>query len=185
MITISILGLDQYVVGHYSKDNTSNLANLFEISDDEVNFYAPDSMVFHKGVEQTSWNTIVIVRAPKRCEAVESKIADYLIKTLSEFTINLEVNFEYFDEGKHYEHVNTAYPRFIEEKNLVDVETTAGDDLDDADEDDEEPDPRDRADLDPNDPNQIYLGDVFAEHQKELDEKAEKAEKSASQKKKS
>jgi hypothetical protein len=172
MITISLLGLDQYVVGHYSKDHTANLANLFETSPDDVNFYAPDAMVFHDGVEQTSWNTIVIVTAPHRCEAVEAKVADYLIQTLSEFTINLEVEFEYFEESHHYQHVNGAYPRFIKEDNLVNVEGTTGDEMDDTDEDDSEPDPRDRADLDPNDPNQIFLGDAFASHQDELDEKA-------------
>ena len=29
MITITILGLDQYTIGHYSKDHTKNLADLF------------------------------------------------------------------------------------------------------------------------------------------------------------
>lgn len=185
MVTISVLGLDQYVVGHYSKENTANLASLFEIDENELNFYAPESMVFHEGVEQTSWNTIVIVHAPKRCQAVESKVADYVIRTLSEFTINLEVNFDYFDEARHYEHINSAYPRFIDENSVVNVEGTAGEDadLDDSDEDDEEPDPRDRADLDPNDPDQLYLGDVFKDHNKELDAVAKHLEETMPKKK--
>ncbi|MCH3908891.1 MAG: hypothetical protein LKE31_00730 [Bacilli bacterium] len=182
MITISVLGLDQYVVGHYSKEHTANLANLYETDEEAVNFYAPNSMVFHNGVEQTSWNTIVIVKAPHRCEAVESKVADYIIKTLSEFTINLEVEFEYFEEGHHYEHVNSSYPRFILESNLVDVEADSGDD---SDEDDEEPDPRDRADLDIDDPNQIFLGDAFAGREHELDEKDAHDKASGETKKKS
>src|SRR5574344_1431452 len=177
MITICILGLDQYVVAHYSKDQTKNLANLLETSEDDGNFYAPESMVFHAGVEQTSWNTIVIVKAPTRFSQLEAKLADYLIKTLSEFTINLEVEFEYFEEGRHYEHIYSSYPRFIAESNLVNVEATSGDEPeadDDADEDDEEPDPRDRADLDIDDPNQIFLGDAFAGKQDLLDGKAGK-----------
>jgi hypothetical protein len=171
MITICILGLDQYVVGHYSKDQTKNLANLLETSEDDVNFYAPESMVFHAGVEQTSWNTIVVVKAPERYAVLEAKVADYLIKTLSEFTINLEVEFQYFEEGHHYEHINSSYPRFIAEENLVDVEGTSGeaDADDDSDDDDEEPDPRDRADLDINDPNQIFLGNAFEGKQDKLD----------------
>jgi hypothetical protein len=87
-------------------------------------------MVFHAGVEQTSWNTIVIVKAPERYSVLEAKVADYLIKTLSEFTINLEVEFEYFEEGHHYEHVNSSYPRFIAEENLVDVEGSTGEESD-------------------------------------------------------
>jgi hypothetical protein len=183
MITISILGLDQYVVGHYSKENTENIANLLEASSDDVNFYAPESMVFHAGVEQTSWNTIVIVRAPERENVFESKLADYLIKTLSEFTINLEVEFEYFEEGRHYQHINSSYPRFIAEENLVDVEGTSGEGQDDTDEDEDEADPRDRSDLDPNDPNQIFLGNAFEGKQEQLDSEAKEKENAAPKKK--
>lgn len=168
MITISVLGLDQYVVGHYSKDHTANLANLFECDEDDVSFYAPEAMIFHAGVEQTSWNTIVIVRAPERFAILESKAADYLIKTLSEFSINLEVEFEYFEESHTYQHINAAYPRFISADNLVDVHEEEEDSLNDADEDDAEPDPRDHAELDPNDENQLFLGDAFAGHEQDL-----------------
>lgn len=168
MITISVLGLDQFVVGHYSKDHTENLANLFETNADDIEFYAPNSMLFHNGVEQTSWNTIIIVKAPHRYELMESKIANYLIETMKEFSINLEIEFEYFEEGKHYQHINTSYPRFIAEENLVDVEGTSGDE---DDKDGDEADPRDRADLDFNDPNQLYLGDAFKDKQEALDEK--------------
>jgi hypothetical protein len=119
-------------------------------------------MVFHAGVEQTSWNTIVIVkRAGTRKRRFEAKVADYLIKTLSEFTINLEVEFEYFEEGRHYEHINSSYPRFIAERISSMSKARGRRSEDDSDEDDEEPDPRDRADLDPNDPNQIFLGNAF------------------------
>ena len=38
-ITISILGLDQFTVGHYSKEHSANLAQLFEIEEDNLNFY--------------------------------------------------------------------------------------------------------------------------------------------------
>lgn len=185
MITISVLGLDQYVVGHYSKEHSANLANLFEIEESELDFYAPESVVFHKGVEQTSWNAIVVVRAPKRCQPVEGKVASYLMRTMSDFTINIQVEFEYFDEGTHYQRLNKAYPRFIEEKNIMDVQGSAGegeDGMNDADEDDEEADPRDRADLNPDDPDQLYLGDVFQGREKQLDEAAAKKAKSLKKK---
>jgi hypothetical protein len=62
MIVISVLGLDQFVVGTYSRKNTANLANLFECEEEEIVFYSPNSMIFHKGVEQTSWQTEILVR---------------------------------------------------------------------------------------------------------------------------
>ena len=80
----------------------------------------------------------------------------------------MEINFEYIAEGKSYEYVNESYPRFLTEKNIVNVN-----DMDDSDEDDEttdDADPRDRSDLDYNDPDQLYLGNAFEGKEKELDE---------------
>lgn len=123
MVTISIYGLDQYTVGHYSKDHTKNLANLLEVSEDDVSFYAPDAYVFHNGVEQTSWNAIVKVNAPEPCEHNEEKVAKYLLETLKEFSVHLQVEFYYYHKHHHYEQINKEYPRFIKEDNIVDVES--------------------------------------------------------------
>jgi hypothetical protein len=164
MITVCVLGLDQFVVGHYSKEHTINIANLYETDESSVSFYAPNSMLFHNGVEQTSWNTIVLVRAPKKFAFAESKVAKYLIETMKDFTINLEVDFEYFDEGNHYEFLNSEYPRFITESNMVTIE----DDAPEGEEDPDGPDPRDRADLDYNNPDELFLGDAFKELGKKL-----------------
>lgn len=122
MITISILGLDQYVVGHYSKDHTKNIASLFETSEDNVSFYAPNCYVFHNGVEQTSWNTIVRIHAPKQYSIFEDKVAKYILTTLKEFTINLSIEFYYYDKANRYEYLNKEYPHFISDDNIVDVE---------------------------------------------------------------
>ena len=129
MITISIYGLDQYTVGHYSKDHTKNIANLFEVDEEQICFYAPDAYVFHKGVEQTSWNTIVKINAPEYVEVNEGKVAKYIEETLKEFTINLFIEFYYYKKSRRYEHINKEYPRFIKEDNLVNVEEDESDEL--------------------------------------------------------
>lgn len=185
MITISILGLDQFVVGHYSKEHSSNLANLYESDEALINFYSPNAMIFHHGVEQTSWNTIVIVRAPEKFKPFEKKIADYLLKTLSEVSINLEVEFEYFAPSSHYEHINHTYPRYIDESNIA-SESSEGveHNEDDCHHDENEADPRDRADLNPNDPNELYLGNAFEGFEEKLTEvnKEKKAVKPSNKK---
>jgi|GEM_PF-778102 len=157
MITISVLGLDQYVVGHYSKDHTDNLAQLFECEEEEINFYAPSASLFHQGVDQTSWNVLLIVRASAKYEAVESRVVDYLLKTFSEFSIHVQIEFAYFEEEHFYEKINEEYPRFITQDNLVEE----GEEETPEDADGCEADPADRADLNPNDPNQLYLGDAL------------------------
>ena len=122
MVTISIYGLDQYVVGRYSKEHSANISSLLEVGEDDLVFYSPNAYVFHNGVEQTSWNTIVKVNAPEECEKLEDKVANYLIQTLKEFSIHLVVEFSYYHKHHRYEYVNKEYPRYISEENVVNAE---------------------------------------------------------------
>lgn len=146
MITIKVYGLDYYTIGRYSREHTENLAQLFETSEDNISFLTPDGYIFHKGVEQTSWNPLVKVNAPEKFKPFQEKVAKYLIETLKIFTINLAVEFEYFHDHHRYEHFNTEYPRFLTKSNVVDVEET--------DEDEED----------------IYMGNVFEGMEEKLDE---------------
>lgn len=176
MITIQVLGLDQYVVGHYSKDCSADIANLLETNLDEINFYSPcDSLLFHNGVEQTSWNTLVFVKIPSKYKPFEDKLAHYLLETLKDFSINVEVNFEYIEEGRTYAYINDDYPRYLTEDNFSNEDDDSFDEEGECHDDcchhdHDEADPRDRADLDYNNPDELYLGDAFEGHQDELDE---------------
>ena len=114
MIIIQVLGLDQFVVGRYSREHAANLAQLYETEDNEIVFYSPNSMVFHKGVEQTSWQTLVIVRAEEKYEPLEDAVADYILKTLSLFSINVHIEFEYIHGHHCHDYVNPQYPRFLD-----------------------------------------------------------------------
>lgn len=167
MITISVLGLDQFVVGHYSKEHTANLAELFETDAEDINFYAPSSMIFHNGVEQTSWNTVVRVLAECKYRAVEQNVADYLLKTFSKFSIHVQVVFDYYEEENEYERINEEYPRYITENNIV----NADEEEDECDEDCDEANPRDRADLDINNPDELYLGNAFEGFEEKIEGK--------------
>ena len=178
MITISFLGLDQFVVGHYSKDHTANLANLFEADESLINFYAPNAMLFHNGVEQTSWNVIVIVRAPKKYQVLEDKVAEYILKTLTDFAVNVELEFEYFDADSHYENINPSYPRYMAPSNIKDEYNYSEDEAEEEEhhhhhhhDDEDEADENDHAELNPNDPDQIYLGNAFEGFEEKLAEK--------------
>ena len=145
MITIRIYGLDSYAVGHFSKDHTENLAQLFETKEENICFVASDEFVFHKGVEQTSWQALVTVIAPEKYEPLEKQVANYLLKTLTEFSIHVQIVFEYFHGHHEHEFTNKDYPRFIKDDNLVNVE--------EEDEDDE-----------------LYEGNIFEGMEKKLEE---------------
>lgn len=122
MITITILGLDQYIVGRLSRELTPNLAKLYEIDEDEVNFVAPSNMVFHNGVEQTSWNVIVRVNAPMKVSVLQDEVANFISVSLKDVAINLAIEFYYYSVDNRYTRINKDYPRYIMSDNIVDFE---------------------------------------------------------------
>ena len=172
MIIIEFQGLDQFVVGHYSKAHSENLANLFEVDEDELNFYAPNSMFFHKGVEQTSWHSLIIVRAPHKYEAIEDKVAKYLLDTVGDFSINFEVLFQYYDEEHLYKKTNDAYPLYMDSNNIheeIDEEYHLGDDPI-HDMEDEEDDEEYHEHHHHHESEEIFLGNAFEGVEERLDE---------------
>ncbi len=148
MILIKVYGLDQYIVGNYSKENTKNLAKLFESKEEEIMFYSPNSYIFYKGVEQTSWNTVIEVVCDEKHHPLQANITKYLIESFKLFTINIHIIFTYTHSHHIFEHFNKEYPQYIEDKNLVKVDNENLDDVDITDED------------------QVYTGDVFKKFKK-------------------
>ena len=144
MITVTIYGLDQFVVGRLSREMTKNLAKLYETSEDEILFVAPNNMVFHQGVEQTSWNIIIHVNAPMRTKIVENQVATFLLESIGDVAINKIVEFYYYSESNRYCKFNDSYPRFIAADNLVDVAEEDYEDMEEGEGEDE-----------------IFTGDIF------------------------
>ena len=144
MITVFIYGLDQFVVGRLSREMTPNLAKLYEISEDDIIFVAPENMVFHKGVEQTSWNIIIHVHAPKKVSVLQDQVAKLILESIGDVAINKILEFYYYSEDNRYTKLNESYPRFIANDNLVDIEE---EDYEDMEEGEGE--------------NEIYTGDIF------------------------
>lgn len=145
MITITIYGLDQFVVGNLSRELTPLIAKLYEVDEDEVNFIAPNAMMFHKGVEQTSWNILILVDAPKKVSVLQDHMAELMLHGIGDVAIHVTVEFKYYSEDDRYTKINPDYPRFISEENLVDVDNEYPENLEEGEDED-----------------QIYTGDIFA-----------------------
>ena len=145
MIALTVYGLDQFVVGRLSREMTAALADLYECDKDEIIFIAPESMVFHDGVEQTSWNAVVKVEAPKKVAVLQEDAAKLIMNLVKGPTINVQVVFSYFSQDNFYESLNDDYPRFIEDDNLVNLESERYDENIEEGEGDD----------------QIFTGDIF------------------------
>ena len=146
MITVIFYGLDQFVVGHLSKELTPLVAKLYEVEEDEVNFIAPNCMVFHNGTEQTSWNIIIHVHAPMKVSVLQDTMANLLLDGIGEVAIHIAVEFYYYSQDNRYQKINDKYPRYITEENIVEPDESleSDEDLEEGDSDD-----------------QIYTGDIF------------------------
>ena len=144
MITIVVYGLDQFVVGRLSREMTPNLAKLYELSEDEIIFVAPQNMVFHKGVEQTSWNIIIHVHAPKKVSVLQDQVAKLILESIGDVAIDKILEFYYYSEDNRYSKFNESYPRFIAADNLVDIANEDYEDMEEGEGDDE-----------------IFTGDIF------------------------
>ena len=150
MITVIIYGLDQFVVGRLSREMTPNLAKLYELNEDDIMFVAPENMVFHKGVEQTSWNIIIHVHAPKKAQVLQEQVAKLILESIGDVAINKILEFYYYSEDNRYCKFNDTYPRFIASDNLVDVANEDYEGLEEGEKDDE-----------------IYTGDIFEAFKKD------------------
>lgn len=148
MVLVKVYGLDQYVVGNYAKEHTSKIADLLEINEEEIMFIAPNNYVFHKGVEQTSWNAVIEVIAEEKMHQLQEVVSKYLISTFKLFSINLHLLFTYYHSHHLVEHFNNEYPRFIKDENIVKIEEEKTEDIDITDEE------------------AVYTGNVFKDFNK-------------------
>lgn len=148
MITISLLGVDKYLAPELVKKIHQKIANLYESSPEEVIFYAPDSFLIYDGVEQTSFQLNVIVDAPVKYKGLEKNVANFLLKSLTDYAIHIHVQFRYFESENEYSYINEDYPRYMTETNVLKY-----DEAENFDEKTEEP----------------YLGNAFAEYEDKFD----------------
>ncbi len=134
MITIEVIGMNHYMLGDYSHMHTRAIANLFEVDESEVYFYSGDLKLFHDGVDQTSWHTLIRVHAPKKYEPFEKNVAKYLLDTMTDYILNAHVEFNYFDEKHTYDKLNHDYAPFFPREEDDDQEEDYEEDEDFSDE---------------------------------------------------
>lgn len=145
MITITIYGLDQFVVGRLSRELTPLVAKLYEVDEDEVNFIAPNAMVFHKGTEQTSWNILIEVSAPLKVSVLQDQMSELMLNGIGDVAIHKACIFRYYSQDSRVQKLNGAYPRYITEENIVGLD------------DEEEYEEREEGEGE----DDIFTGDIF------------------------
>ena len=171
MITITILGLDPYLLKQLSRELTKQLVEVYECGEDGIDFFAPEGLLIHNGIDQTSWNIEIRVNAPLKVKALEKQAFEVIKGGLGNFCINAVVIFNYYSIDNRYEIIRDEYPRYMDECNPYykdesssncDDDCCCGDDCEcdhedgchcgHCDQDDEEP----------------YLGNAFEDFEKRM-----------------
>lgn len=145
MITISIIGLDPYLVRQISKEMSAKIADIYETTVDNINFYSPECLFIHNGVEQNTWNVLVKVNAPLKVKVMERDAAKIIHEFVKDACVNMAIEFYYYSQDNRYEYIDKNHPRFMTEENTVIEE-------DETLEDGEEP----------------YLGDIFENFEEKI-----------------
>jgi hypothetical protein len=130
MIVISLLGVDQFQAQAFVKDLQDEAAQVFETSPEEILFYAPDSFLLYRGVDQTSYQLNIVVQAPHKYEPLEDQAANWLIKVFTQNHVHVHIVFEYFEPEHEHDSVNPDYPRFMSEDNMAHFEANEEEDED-------------------------------------------------------
>ncbi|MGP1413547.1 MAG: hypothetical protein ACTTID_00175 [Bacillales bacterium] len=166
MIFIKTYGIDPYSTLDISKIITNKLADVYECSEKNISFFAPEGFIIHKGNEQNSWNCYVEVLAPKKVSVLEEKAYDLLIHYFKRYSVHVTIVFNYYSHDNIHQYVCPDHPLFIDDTNAIEIEENeecceCHDDnchckhCDDSNHDNEE---------------EAYLGDIFEEFNKHIKE---------------
>ena len=143
MINIVLKGVDEFLGSHVDEVVSPQVAKILNVSSDEVVVTCLHSIIYHNGVDQTSYHMIVNVELEEKYRSEEEKLAEYILSVSKNFAVHCQVSFSY-SNGKVYSRIDEEYPLFVTNSNEVVIE-------DNEDESQE-----------------VYLGDMFANFEEQL-----------------
>jgi hypothetical protein len=119
---IEIFGLDKYVVATLSEQLHVPLIKLTKVNEKDLFFSVFESMIFHQGVDQNAWHTIIRIFLVESDMKYQEEMKTLFIEALKDQTIHL--HFEFYPQSKQNIHhvIREDYPLFVAESNAVKIE---------------------------------------------------------------
>ena len=145
MITITIFGIDPYLTRQISKAMSPKLAQVYECKKDDIDFFAPEGLFVHDGVEQNTWNILLRVNAPLKVKVMEKQAVRVIEEYIRDACVQFSIEFYYYSQDNRYEFIDETTPRFMQEDNIAYNEDEEEKDEEEEEIEEEEP----------------YLGDAF------------------------
>lgn len=164
MIIVSLLGTDRYMAIDKSKALQDELARIYGVDKDEVEFFAPESFIIHGGMEQTFFHLNLRIEAPYEMQDKEESVLLFLKDQFKDMTVHLRVLFSYFDPEHEHVLFDAEYPKYMNDKNVVKVDHSHSEESDEEwteEEEYEEP----------------YMGDIIGEFDRYVQEHPDASDK--------
>ena len=143
MVNIVLKGVDEFLGSHVDEVISPQVAKILNINQDEVILTCLHSIIYHQGVDQTSYHMIVNLELSEKYRPFEEKLAEYILSISKNFAVHCQVSFSYC-ENKIYSRIDEDYPLYVTNSNEVVIEEN---------EDENE---------------EVYLGDMFANFEEQL-----------------
>lgn len=124
MINVFLIGVDEFLGAHVEAVILPSIAKIYHVSNDEVFFSCMHSMIFHGGIDQTSYHMIIQIEASEEFRSYEKELAKYLLEASKAFSVHAHIRFNYYN-GNEYSRIEKDYPLFVnkeEEDEPVDEE---------------------------------------------------------------
>lgn len=140
MINVILYGVDEFLAKHIEERFSPEIARICEVNTNQVILTCVHSMIYHGGVDQTSFHMQILVELNEEFREFEEDLAYFILKASKEFSVHAHLDFKYVeDEG--YERIDENYPLYISKSNEVSLHVDDDfDDYDDEDNEDEEVD---------------------------------------------
>lgn len=119
MITITLKGMDTYQAIYVTGKIHKNIAEVYGVNDDELEFYAIEGFIIHDGIEQTSFRLNIDIEAPEKYASLEGKVKEALVKGLKDVAIHFHIIFRYFQPEHEYLVTDDTYPLYMTDNNTV------------------------------------------------------------------
>lgn len=143
MINIVLKGVDEFLGADVEKVLLPKAAKVLQVSMDEVLLTCMHSMIYHGGLDQTSFHMIVTFEMEEKYRKFEKELIKCVFEVSKNFSVHSHVNFLYLTPTSS--NIDKEYPLYVTESNRVIIED---------DENEEE----------------VYTGNMFSNFEEQLKE---------------
>ena len=124
MINVILKGVDEFLGSHVESLLTPKIASICKVDNDDVVFTCVHSIIYHGGVDQTSYHMIITFELEDKFSSYEKELANFVLEASKNFAVHCHVSFSYLSKP-YYQRIEKDYPLYVTMENEVAIEEGA------------------------------------------------------------